>query len=305
VTISLQKDSPGLITPPFQARSYLIGQTLSIGHSRHVYFMTSYTMKPVSETLSNSASFTAFVRVPVISWLRHLICLVLAMAGILIDKVSPNRVAVWLLIALNLLMTTFYRSALSASFIVGFFVMMFVVRYGLLFASFGPHGLARKWIRRMGEQRAYERYENLTALLFFFRGTSFTLLVEQTGDWMPVPDWLKVIGWCLVLVATVVNIWSTWIVGVDVYYYKDMFVERATGHFEKRGPFAWLSNPMYGIGQGNAYGIALLAGSVWGLAASLLNQLTMYLFYFLFEKPHIQRLFGPKKGQPVPAPLPS
>ena len=73
-----------------------------------------------------------------------------------------------------------------------------------------------------------------------------------------------------------------------------MFVRRPIGNFEVKGPFRYFSNPMYGIGQFNAYGLALLSGSIWGILAAALNQITMYIFYFLCEKPHIERLFGEK-----------
>jgi Phospholipid methyltransferase len=43
-----------------------------------------------------------------------------------------------------------------------------------------------------------------------------------------------------------------------------------------------------------AYGVALMAGSVMGIFAALLNQVMMIFFYFLIEKPHIKTIFSSK-----------
>jgi hypothetical protein len=49
---------------------------------------------------------------------------------------------------------------------------------------------------------------------------------------------------------------------------------------------------MYGIGQSSAYGAALMAGSVAGILATVLNQLVMYVFYYTIEKPHIKSIIS-------------
>jgi hypothetical protein len=49
---------------------------------------------------------------------------------------------------------------------------------------------------------------------------------------------------------------------------------------------------MYGIGQANGYGYALIYGSAAGVVFILLNQLMMYLFYHTIEKPYIKKLFA-------------
>jgi protein-S-isoprenylcysteine O-methyltransferase Ste14 len=228
--------------------------------------------------------------------LKRIILATLATAGVLLDRVTPLRGLVIGLIGVNVLATTLFRDRITLPFVLGFFAVMFVLRYGMLFGSFGRHGLAPRLIRRYGEDRGYAVYEALTAFSFFYRGTSFNLLVEYTTQSLPIPAtwlvWTTGLAWAMMIGATVVNIWATLIIGIDVYYYKDMFVRRAIGTFEVSGPFRYFSNPMYGIGQFNAYGAALAYGSLWGLLATALNQGMMYLFYYAFEKPHIQRLFG-------------
>jgi hypothetical protein len=238
--------------------------------------------------------------VPAPSWWhpgKQTVLAVLATAGILIDRITPLRLLVIGLIGLNVLLSNVFRAQITLPFVLWFFVVMFVLRYGTLFGSFGPGGLAPRLTRAYGEDRGYAIYEALTAFSFYYRSTSFNLLVEFTAGSLPLPaawlPWLTGAAWVMMIGATVVNIWATLIIGTDVYYYKDMFVRRAIGTFEVSGPFRWFSNPMYGIGQFNAYGLALLSGSVWGLLATALNQAFMYIFYYAFEKPHIARLFGP------------
>ncbi|CCH54875.1 hypothetical protein BN8_04089 [Fibrisoma limi BUZ 3] len=231
-------------------------------------------------------------------WKRigQFIYLILAISGILIDRITPLRLLLWALIAANILFLWFFKDWVTLDAVIIFFVAMFVIRYAMLFGSFGRRGLAPWLIQRYGEKRGYSYYENLTAFLFFYRGTSFNLLVEYTADSLLLPLWLEPWAMGLALVgmvgASVINLWATYIVGIDVYYYKDMFLGRAVGTFEVRGPFRYFSNPMYGIGQFNAYGAALYYSSVWGLFGTLLNQGLMYVFYFMFEKPHIKRLFA-------------
>ena len=230
--------------------------------------------------------------------LKNIILTTLGSSGILIDKITPLRFFVLILILINIMLTNLFRDMITLNFAIVFFIGMYLLRYWILFTSFGKNGFAQKWIKRFGEEKAYALYEAITGVLFFYRSSSFYFLVVFTAypflNLKYFTVYSEVIGWSMITVATVVNVWSTMIVGIDVYYYKDMFVNRAIGNFEMKGPFRYFSNPMYGIGQLNGYGLALLSESIWGILASVLNQVTIYIFYFLFEKPHIKRLFGEK-----------
>lgn len=235
-------------------------------------------------------------------WLADIIKAILAASGILVDKITPLRFLVILLIFLNIGLTYFFESYITLNFSIFFFTLLFVLRYGVLFGSFGNKGLAPKMISRYGETKAYAYYEAFTGFMFFYRSTSINFLILQTAGSLNLfhvyHNGCIVLAWVMIIGASVVNIWATIIIGVDVYYYKDMFMGRAVGNFEMKGPFRYFSNPMYGIGQLSAYGLALLSGSLWGLLAAVLNQIVMYIFYFLYEKPHIDRLFG-KNEAPV------
>ncbi len=224
---------------------------------------------------------------------------ILAASGILIDKITPLRLIVIVSIFANITLTYFYYNYITFNFAISFFIFMFLMRYVILFASFGNKGFATNLIARLGEERAYAYYEAVTGFMFFYRSTSFNFLVLQTAFSLELfslyHSTFIVIAWIMIIVATIVNVWGTMIIGVDVYYYKDMFVRRPIGKFVVKGPFKYFSNPMYGIGQLNSYGLALLSGSIFGILAAALNQITMYIFYYLCEKPHIERVFGKNK----------
>lgn len=99
-------------------------------------------------------------------------------------------------------------------------------------------------------------------------------------------------GIALSATGYIVNIWSALIIGVDTYYYKDLFVGRFLGPFKHEGPYRILSNPMYGVGQSAAYGAALMNGSIICLVATMMNQAMMYIFYYVIERPHIRRVLA-------------
>lgn len=219
-----------------------------------------------------------------------------AAAGIRLDKLHPHRI---LLIVLNVLLFMWILESISFMTGLAYFLIVFITRYIFLFASFIPNGIADRLIRRFGEERGYEIYETATATMFFHGGAGFSCLLEATrwqmsGMVPEHPGFLGVAGTVLSLVGFTVNVWSTLVVGVDIYYYKDLFLRRFITDFKEEGPYRFLSNPMYGVGQSAAYGAACSSGSIAGVIATGLNQMMMYLFYFLIEKPHIRRLLAGK-----------
>jgi len=220
---------------------------------------------------------------------------ILAMSGILVDKLDRLRAAALFVVVLSLLLLGRSSESIGTNWIVIYFAAVFVVRYIILFASFVPNGIAERLIRRFGEARAFHIYQCVTALLFIHRGISFGLLVERTSNAATIFGndlgfLFTGAGVTLIAMGTVVNVWSALVIGIDAYYYKDLFVGRFLSDFKQDGPYRYFANPMYGIGQTNAYGSALLAGSIVGVAVTALNQICMYVFYYLIEKRHIERL---------------
>jgi protein-S-isoprenylcysteine O-methyltransferase Ste14 len=162
-------------------------------------------------------------------------------------------------------------------------------------------------IVKYGEIKAWNIYEMQTSFMFFQRGLSFGLLTHAT-QWTIIdfvsnhffsitPESIvalkylcMIVGFLLVVVGFWVNTAATFVIGIDTYYYKDLFLKRSLVDFKVEGPYKYFSNPMYGIGQSSAYGASLFVGSLSGIVVTILNQVMMYTFYFLIEKPHIAKM---------------
>lgn len=229
-----------------------------------------------------------------IRFIRDLIHAVLATAGIRLDKLSPHRIV---LIVANILLLVWALGNATIAISLIYFLTVFTLRYLFLFASFIPGGIAERLVGRFGEEKGYEIYETITAVMFFHGGGAFGCLVESTrgilfGPSAHYPEVLGMAGMILSAIGSTVNIWATLIIGVDIYYYKDLFLGRFLTEFRMEGPYRVFSNPMYGVGQLAAYGAALGAGSLAGIIATIMNQAMMYIFYFLIEKPHIRRMLA-------------
>jgi len=149
-------------------------------------------------------------------------------------------------------------------------------------------------VRRLGERRAWRAYESLLGLMFLNQGLGVGCMTALPSpgvtltSWMP---WLRGVGALLFVLGVVVKTWATWLVGPDAFYYKDLFLRRPAVTFVRRGPYRWLRNPMYGVGQLQAYGYALLAASPLGILAAGVGQLLIYLFFFTVERPFVRAAY--------------
>lgn len=183
---------------------------------------------------------------------------------------------------------------ISARFAITCFVLSLALRYGFLFASFAPAGCV-PWLKaRWDAERAVEVHESVCAVLLFAQRLSFAGLLYTTARAAAGPLDLALIslGALLLLLGVGVSIWATKVVGLDTYNYRDLFMGPRYMSVELRGPYAFLRNPMYGVGQLAAYGVALLALSPIGLVAAALNQVTLYIFNDLIEQPRLRLAKG-------------
>ncbi len=170
-------------------------------------------------------------------------------------------------------------------------LLLYYVGNGLILSTKIP-----EWaVRRFGEHRAWRRYECLLGLMFLNQGlgvgcmTALPLTADQGIAAMP---WLRGVGALLFVVGVVVKAWATWFAGADAFYYKDLFLRRPAVEFVRRGPYRLLGNPMYGVGQLQGYGYALLAGSLLGLVAAGIGQFLIYLFFFAVERPFVRTTYA-------------
>lgn len=230
----------------------------------------------------------------IVRLIKQIVWMVFATTGIRLDNLSPARIA---LIAANLLLFVVMLQIATRPIAIAYFLAAFAVRYIFLFLSFVKGGIADRLVQRHGVERGYLIYEACTATMFFQSGVCFSCLLHHT-TWigLPLPEAYKpfVLGTGIALSVTgyVVNMWSALIIGVDTYYYKDLFVGRFLGPLKHEGPYRILNNPMYGVGQSAAYGAALMNGSAICLVATMMNQAMMYIFYHIIEKPHIRKILS-------------
>lgn len=152
-----------------------------------------------------------------------------------------------------------------------------------------------KVIDYFGEETAYRLYEAVIGLMFANQALAFGAIVEET--WFGWPAIVKLdivdeIGLLFIAIGFVVKTWATLIVGLDIYYYKDMFLSKVTGSFAVIGPYKLFDNPMYGIGNLQLYGFALFYLSLSGLFFAFIIHTSIYAFYYYAEKPAVVKLYG-------------
>jgi hypothetical protein len=154
--------------------------------------------------------------------------------------------------------------------------------------------IKRIMVDKFGKKNAIKIYETICGLMFFHLGCGVGAAALHATGSIEIPTALKwgLAGW-LAIAGFGVKFWSTWIVGVDTYYFRDLFLEKAHGEFTARGPYKWLANPMYGAGNLHLYCFALLTESEFGLWFALGCHVSIYAFYFIVEKPFIRRTYHP------------
>jgi protein-S-isoprenylcysteine O-methyltransferase Ste14 len=149
-------------------------------------------------------------------------------------------------------------------------------------------------IARLGEERAFRAYETLAGLMFLNQGLGVgcmaALHVPRLEQAVPEPVFVAA-GVALFAVGLVVKLWATLTVGVDVYFFRDMFLGRPLAPACDGGPYRFLRNPMYSLGQLQGYGYALLYGSLPGLVAAAAGHALIYAFYLVAERPFVRSTY--------------
>jgi protein-S-isoprenylcysteine O-methyltransferase Ste14 len=154
--------------------------------------------------------------------------------------------------------------------------------------------IAARAIARLGEERAFRAYETLAGLMFLNQGLGVGCMAAlHLRGWeqeVPGPVFLAA-GAALFAVGLVVKLWATLTVGVDVYFFRDMFLGRPLAPVCDGGPYRFLRNPMYSVGQLQGYGYALLFGSLPGVVAAAAGHLLIYAFYAVAERPFVRSMY--------------
>ena len=184
-----------------------------------------------------------------------------------------------------------------------YFVATLVFYYGgnagVLLSS-----LPSRWVDRLGEKRAFRAYETLAGLMFLNQGLGVGCMSALHVPRLEaaVPTWITIgVGVGLFAVGLLVKLWATLTAGVDIYYFRDMFLRRPLAPHGLGGPYRFLRNPMYSIGQLQGYGYALLFVSFPGVLAAAAGHLLIYAFYLVAERPFVRQTYAFHEC-PVPQP---
>lgn len=183
----------------------------------------------------------------------------------------------------------------SLSLAMLYFVCSTLLYVGWVFLVLPRRGLRLQLIRNMGEEEAYRLHEGILGFAYFHNAMALSYTArctQHTGLWLqgytPI---LLIAAMLLMIIGTSVKLWAAMCVGVPVYYFKDMFLGRPVAAFAAGGPYRYLRHPMYGVGQLQVYGMALYYHSAYGLLFALLNQVLVFAYCYLLEKPFVKRVY--------------
>jgi protein-S-isoprenylcysteine O-methyltransferase Ste14 len=191
-------------------------------------------------------------------------------------------------------------------FTVPYFLFTLVFYYGGNAAILST-SVRSRLVARFGEESAFHAYESVLGVMFLNQGLGIGCMASLPGWELAAPrEAVVAAAAVLFAVGLVVKLWATLVVGTDTFYYFDMFVDRAVGTTTSKGPYRFLRNPMYGMGQLQGYGYALFAGSLAGLFAAAVGHALIFTFFFLLERPFMRRVYpAPNERRPLSALRPS
>ncbi len=212
----------------------------------------------------------------------------LSMMGIRLD--AGRLLFVWLpLIGISLLITNFvieqnhlliYSIGCWAFYYVG---MTLILGTGI-----------KRWMRdKFGEENSWKLFQLILGIMFFNVGSGFSAaaLYDQENFLLSTQlIWIIVIP--TFIVGFGIKFWATWVVGIDTYYYKDLFYEKSHEEWTEAGPYKWVKNPMYGLGYLHSYCLGIMFGSIFGLVYALICHISIFIFYFLAELPFIKKTYS-------------
>lgn len=163
---------------------------------------------------------------------------------------------------------------------------------GFVWVSLWRQQTRATWTRRWGVEGGFQRFRRVTSILMVIDGATFVAVCLVGAFTLPpaLPRGVVIgAGVLLVVTGIATKLWAAATLGERAYYWYDFFtpirrLERAT-----TGPYAFLENPMYTVGYLQAYGLALVTGSVLGLAASLVDQAAILAFHRVVEREHFER----------------
>jgi protein-S-isoprenylcysteine O-methyltransferase Ste14 len=150
--------------------------------------------------------------------------------------------------------------------------------------------------RTAGIEAGLRRFRRIASIIMNNDGASFILLCLVTRNTLPTgprPILMPIAGVVLCIIGVGTKVWAASKLGADAYYWRNFFDNEPHVALENPGPYRFFKNPMYTLGNLHMYGLALVLGSLPGLAASAFDQAALMAFNQLVEKPHFARLNDP------------
>lgn len=191
--------------------------------------------------------------------------------------------------------------AMAATAAIWFYLLSTAAYIGFLYTVLPENGLRHWFMRTFGSRReGYLAYEAVLAFLFFVNGTSIGYVSKVFENTLPFDGnmaTVRPVAFVLFVIGWGMKLWATKVVGVDIYYWKDMFYGKKISRFAAEGPYKFVNNPMYGPGQLQTYATALWFWSFQGLLAAALYQLAVFSFYHFQEKKFIRKVYLKKTCQ--------
>jgi protein-S-isoprenylcysteine O-methyltransferase Ste14 len=178
--------------------------------------------------------------------------------------------------------------------------LAYVVGTGYMLVQQDRH---QAYTRKYGVEDGFQRFKRASTILMVFDTVSFILLNLVTIDTMHLPGprvaWI-VIGAAIGAVGLGVKTWATRTLGPRAYYWYNFFERAEPVQWVPRGPYRYLSDPMYGVGYAQTYGLAFMCASLHGMVGALFMQISIYVFNEMVEKPHFVALAKQMRGNPQP-----
>jgi protein-S-isoprenylcysteine O-methyltransferase Ste14 len=226
--------------------------------------------------------------------LKKLFILFISMAGYVPKNASiPRTIAMLSSLGFALFIGTYQPENTFLAF--SYFLVSEVFYIGFISIVLSKNGLRHWFIRKWGnENDGYLAFEAILGFLFFHNAVSIGYIASSsTGNlfYFINKELLLIIVAIMFITGFIIKIYAAKVVTIEIYYWKDMFLGRKISDFVISGPYKIFRNPMYGIGQLQAYATAIWFGSKFGLIAALINQVLIFAFFLLIEKKFIKRIY--------------
>jgi hypothetical protein len=257
---SVSSDSSGVETPE-----------TSVWHPRHVL---------------NAAAAMLGLRLDRSRWQALVMVAGIAISAVLGFGLTDTHLA-------NILGTTTHRAQMVPALL--YTLGMWCIYYfgHTVFYKLGLHRVMR---RRLGEERAYTVYSSVLGVVFFNLALCQVPFLSAFGGSLTLPGTslqIMLLSAVMFAVSLGVKFWATLVLGVDGYYYRDMFLEkRSEGGPLTGGPYAFLSDPMYSVGYLLVYSTAIYAQSLEGLVVAIVFHLSIIAFNWIVEQPFVKAMYG-------------